>query len=181
MNVGPYMKGYDECICVYNRRGYLSQHCKPSRTKIKNISVQKKRTSLVSHLFSSLRSSPNAYINELRYLKIKRSHHYYQRERNGGVGKNLRMPENFLLRCVHENCWCSCHCPYMARTIKVANFQQYVERHFLTFVQSMISESTITRLDLIWNTYSDQSLTRLTQDKRGCRTKVQVSTPIPGD
>ena len=43
----------------------------------------------------------------------------------------------------------------------------------------MISESTITRLDLIWNTYPDQNLTRLTQDKRGCRTKVQVSTPIP--
>ena len=69
----------------------------------------------------------------------------------------------------------------MVRTIKVANFQQYVERHFLTFVQSMISESTITRLDLIWNTYPDQSLTRLTQDKCGCKTKVQVSTPIPGD
>ena len=23
MNVGPYMKVYDECICVYNRRGYV--------------------------------------------------------------------------------------------------------------------------------------------------------------
>ena len=99
MNVGPYMKVYDECICVYNRRGYLSQHCKPSRTKGKNISVQKKRTSLVSHLFSSLRSSPNAYIDELRYLKIKRSHHYYQRERNGGVGKK---PD--ILECLKTFC-----------------------------------------------------------------------------
>ena len=69
----------------------------------------------------------------------------------------------------------------MVRTSKVANFQQPVERHFLTFVQSMISESTITRLDLIWDSYPDQSLTRLTQDKRGCRTNGQGSTPIPGD
>ena len=72
-----YMEVYDECICVYNWRGYLSQHYKPSRTKGKNISVQKKSTSLVSHLFSSLQSRPNAYIDALRYLKIKRSHYYY--------------------------------------------------------------------------------------------------------
>ena len=44
----------------------------------------------------------------------------------------------------------------MVRTIKVSNFQHYVERHFLTFVQSIISESTITRLDLIWDSYPDQ-------------------------
>ena len=64
-----YMKVYDECVCVYNWRGYLSQHCKPSITEGKNISVQKTSTSLVSHLFSSLQSHPNAY--DLRYLKIK--------------------------------------------------------------------------------------------------------------
>ena len=45
----------------------------------------------------------------------------------------------------------------------------------------MISETTITRLEMIWDSYPDQSLTRLTQDKRGCRTKVQGLTPIPGD
>ena len=28
-------------------------------------------------------------IYDLRYLKIKRSHHYYLTEGNGGVGKNL--------------------------------------------------------------------------------------------
>ena len=94
---------------------------------------------------------------------------------------HLRMPENFFLWCVHDNCWCCCHCPYMARSIKVTNFQQYVECHFLTFVQSLISESTITRLDLIWDSYPDQSLKRLTQEKRGCGAKVQGSTPIPGD
>ena len=33
--------------------------------------------------------APNAYIDALRYLKIKRSHHYYLTEGNGGVGKNL--------------------------------------------------------------------------------------------
>ena len=52
---------------------------------------------------------------------------------------HLRMPGNFFLRCVHGNCWCCCHFPYMVGTIKVASFQQYVERHFLTFVQSMTS------------------------------------------
>ena len=41
--------------------------------------------SLVSHLFSSFQSRPN----NLRYLKIKRSHHYYLTEGNGGVGRNL--------------------------------------------------------------------------------------------
>ena len=46
-------------------------------------------TLLVSHLFSPLRSRPNAYIDDLRYLKIKRSHHYYLTEGNGRVGKNL--------------------------------------------------------------------------------------------
>ena len=52
----------------------------------------------------------------------------------------------------------------MVRTFNVSNFQQYVERHFLTFVQIIISESTVTRLDLIWDFYPDQSLT---QEKRG--------------
>ena len=61
--------------------------CKPSRTEGKNISVQKTSTSLVSYLFSSLQSHPNAY--DLRYLKIQRSHHYYLTEGNGGVEKNL--------------------------------------------------------------------------------------------
>ena len=72
-------------------------------------------------------------------------------------------------------------CPYMVRTIKVANFQQYVKCHSSTFVQSMKSESIIIRFDLIWDSYPDQSLTCLTQEKGGCRTKVQGSTPIPGD
>ena len=40
-------------------------------------------------LFSSLQSRPNAYIDYLRCLKIKRSHHYYLTTGNGGVGKNL--------------------------------------------------------------------------------------------
>ena len=40
-------------------------------------------------LFSSLQSRPNAYIDDLRYLKIKRSHYYYLTKENGGVGKNL--------------------------------------------------------------------------------------------
>ena len=30
-----YIKVYDECICVYNWTGYLSQHCKTSRAKSK--------------------------------------------------------------------------------------------------------------------------------------------------
>ena len=154
-----YMKVYDECVCVYDWREYLSQHCKPSRTEGKNISVQKTSTSLVSHLFSSLQSHPNAY--DLRYLKIKRSHHNYLTEGNGGVEKNLTS-WNGWKRCVYENFWCCCHCPYMVRTIKIANFQKYVECHFLTFVQSMKSESIITRLDLIWDSYPDQSLTGLT-------------------
>ena len=52
----------------------------------------------------------------------------------------LRMSGNFFLRCVHGNCWCCCHCSYVVGTIKVAHFQQYVERHFLRFVQSLISD-----------------------------------------
>ena len=99
MNVGPYMKVYDECIYVYNRRGYLSQHCKPSRTKGKNISVQKKRTSLVSHLFSSLRSSPNAYIDELRYLKIKRATIIIREREKWRSGKK---PD--ILECLKTSC-----------------------------------------------------------------------------
>ena len=54
---------------------------------------------------------------------------------------HLIMPGNYFVPCVHENCWYCCHdYPYMVGIIKVANFQQYVERHFLTFVQSMISD-----------------------------------------
>ena len=45
----------------------------------------------------------------------------------------------------------------------------------------MISLSTITKLNLIWDFHPDQNLTRLTQEKRGWRIKVQGSTPIPDD
>ena len=44
-------------------------------------------TLLVSHLFSSLQSRTNGYIDYLRCLKIKRSRHYYLTKGNGGVGK----------------------------------------------------------------------------------------------
>lgn len=74
---------------------------------------------------------------------------------------------------------------HMVRPTKAANFSQYMERHFVPFIQSMVSESTVTRLDLIWDTYPDDSLKRQAQEKRGAstagRTKVQGSTPIPGD
>ena len=66
----------------------------------------------------------------------------------------------------------------MVRTIKNEKCQKYVECHFLTFVQSMISECTITRLDLICDSYLNQRLTRLKQEKRACRTNVKGSTPI---
>ena len=174
-----YMKVYDECICVW--RGYLSKHCKPSRTKGKNNIVQKTSTSMVSHLYSSLQSRPNAYMMYVIWKSKGATIIIWQREMEEWKKIwHLRMAEHFL-RCVYENCWCCCHCPYMVRTIKVANFQQHVECHFLTFVQSIKSDSTITRLDLMWDSYPDQSLTRLTREKGGCRFKVQGSTPIPGD
>ena len=46
-----YVKVYDECICVYNWREYISQHCQPSRTKGKNINVQKQSTSIFGFSF----------------------------------------------------------------------------------------------------------------------------------
>ena len=52
------------------------------------VSVLKQSTSLVSHLFSSLQSRPNADIDDLCYLRIKRSHHHYLTKGNGGVGKS---------------------------------------------------------------------------------------------
>ena len=115
--------------------------CKPSRTKGKNISVLKQSTSLLSHLFSSLQSRPNADIADLCYLRIKRSHHHYQTEGQRGGTKSD------ILECLEtSSCDVSMEIAdaaaivHMFRTIKVASFQQYVERHFLTFVQSMISD-----------------------------------------
>ena len=57
-------------------------------------------TSLVSHLFSSLQSRPNAYIDYLRCLKIKRSHHYYLTKVNRGVGE-----KSDILECLKTSSW----------------------------------------------------------------------------
>ena len=76
-------------LCLKTEEGISPNIANHRELKAKNISVQKKSISLVSHLFSSLQSRPNAYIDDLRYSKIKRSHNYYLTEGNGGVGKNL--------------------------------------------------------------------------------------------
>ena len=161
-----------------------------TKGKKSNICVLKQNTSLVSHLFIFLQSRPDADIDD--FFKFEN-----QKEPPSlsDKGKLRSGKKSDIIECLKIS-----SCPmndvsmkildaaaivHMVRPTKAANFQQYVERHFFPFVQSMTSASTITRLDLIWDTYPDQSLERLTQEKRGasagCRTKVQGSTPIPSD
>ena len=188
-NAWMYTKVYYGCICVYNWRGYLSQHCKPSRTKGKNIYIFCNVAVTLQQHWSARKLVYRRQVLRWFHIYLVLSKHAQmhiwftlfenQKEppllsdrgkwRSGGkIDILVRMAENFFLRCVYENCWCCCHCPYnMVGTIKAATFQQYVERHFLTFVQSMISEFTIIRLDLICDSYPDQSLTRLTQKNQG--------------
>ena len=69
----------------------------------------------------------------------------------------------------------------MVRPTLAKTFSQYVSLHIIPFLESQISDST-QRLDAVWDTYPDENLKALTQQKRGYGARVRVgnsSAPIP--
>ena len=85
-------------------------------------------------------------------FEIKRSHHYYLTEGNG-VEEILERLKSMCLWKLLMLLPLSIYGPNH-QSCKLSTIRRM---SFLTFVQSMKSESIITRLDLIWDSYPDQS------------------------
>ena len=61
------------------------------------------------------------------------------------------------------------------------NFREYVSLHIIPFFESQMRDCT-QRLDALWDTYPDENLQALTQQKRGNGAGIKVghgSAPIP--
>ena len=116
-----YMKVYDEWICVKR-----VLHC-----------------NIANH--RELKAKILVYWNKVHlcYLRIKKSYHHYQKKGNGGKGKI-----SDILECdvSMEIVYASSIVQIWSEPSKVQTFNNraYVERSFLNFVQSMISDFTST-------------------------------------
>ena len=72
---------------------------------------------------------------------------------------------------------------HMVRPTYGTNYQQYVVRHFMSFITNSLTNST-SRLDIIWDNYPDHNLKAQAQAKRGnpgVTTIVEGSTPVSRD
>ena len=61
-------------------------------------------------------------------------------------------------------------------------FGEYVQMHLLPYIQSQMPDST-TRVDAVWDTYTEAGLKSQTRGKRGetarHRTRVSAKIPLP--
>ena len=71
----------------------------------------------------------------------------------------------------------------MVQPIKAKTFDDYVTHYFIPYISSA-AQGNVSILDLVWDTYPEDSLKLQTQEKRGsgskvARTIVKCTTPVP--
>ncbi|MES9882214.1 MAG: hypothetical protein ABW185_15180 [Sedimenticola sp.] len=69
---------------------------------------------------------------------------------------------------------------HMVRPTRAKTFDEYASIHFVPFIKSHLG-GQVTRVDIVWDVYLEQSLKGQTQRRRGTgtRTRVTGKTPIP--
>ena len=73
---------------------------------------------------------------------------------------------------------------HMVPPTRAATFMEYVNLHIVPFLKAQLT-TVVERIDAVWDTYPEQSLKYMTQQRRGSgpRTRLQAdgdgSTPIP--
>ena len=156
---------------------------------VKNSGTQKHNTTLVTQLFLSLQSRPDADIMDFfRYENQKEPPSLADR------GMMRSGAKSDILSCLNAP---TCHSSAikeatvmifdmaavinMIRPTLAKNFREYVSLHIIPYFKSKMSDNT-QRLDAVWDTYPDDNLKALTQQKRGNGARIKVgdgSTPIP--
>ena len=156
---------------------------------VKNSGTQKHNTTLVTQLFLSLQSRPDADILDFfRYENQKEPPSLADR------GMMRSGAKSDILSCLNTP---TCHSSAikeatvmifdmaavinMIRPTLAKNFREYVSLHIIPYFKSKMSDNT-QRLDAVWDTYPDDNLKALTQQKRGNGARIKVgdgSTPIP--
>ena len=156
---------------------------------MKNSGTQKHNTTLVTQLFLSLQSRPDADIMDFfRYENQKEPPSLADR------GMMRSGAKSDILSCVNApTCRSSAikeatvmifdmaAVINMIRPTLAKNFREYVSLHIIPYFKSKMSDNT-QRLDAVWDTYPDDNLKALTQQKRGNGARIKVgddSTPIP--
>ncbi|MES9879449.1 MAG: hypothetical protein ABW185_01030 [Sedimenticola sp.] len=163
-----------------------------SRAKYSKISSLKRDTSLVSRLFLSIQSRPDFDLNDFFRFENQREPPSLSNQGQLRSGKKsdvltclsiskVLSPQDISVKVLD-----GAAVVHMVRPTKATDFDQYVSRHFMPFITSTARASTTppTRLDIVFDTYPENSLKAQTQSKRstpGATTIVEGSTPVPQD
>ena len=162
------------------------------RKKEIKIGIQKQNTVLITQLFLSLKSRPDADMAE--FFKFENQREPPAPSDRGSLRAGTKSD---ILRCMntptgHANPAkeATVHVVDMAAIIhmvlptKASTFAEYVPLHIVPFLKAQIT-NTVERIDAVWDTYPEQNLKSVTQQRRewGTRTRLEPDgdgrTPIP--
>ncbi len=160
------------------------------RKKGSKIGIQKQNTLLVTQLFLSLQSRPDADMTEFFTFENQREPPSLADRSSLRAGT-----KSDILTCIqaptgHSNLPIQATVlvvdmaavVHMVNPTRAVTFAEYVPVHIVPFLKAQVT-ATVERIDLVWDTYPDENLKSLTQQRRGSgpRTRISIdgSTPIP--
>jgi hypothetical protein len=176
---------------IIRRNNFFTFKNRPdTKKKASKIGIQKQNTTLITQLFLSLQSRPDADIAEFFFFENQREPPTLS---NNGMLRSGQKSD--IIRCVGAPTGRSLAARNVSMTVmdgpavvhmvkptKSITFKDYVPQHIVPFLQAQIT-ATVTRIDLCWDTYPDGSLKVQTQTRRGSGPRTQLgpdgSSPIP--
>ncbi|MES9881863.1 MAG: hypothetical protein ABW185_13375 [Sedimenticola sp.] len=173
------------------KRHIVPTFAKPVESKSRNskVSMVKRDASLVTQLFLSMQSRQDADLDEFfRYENQKEPPAISDKGKLRSGKKSdildcLEIPKVTGPSDVTAKVLDGAAIVHMVQPTKATNFAEYVTRHFMPFIASNM-QGEVQRLDIVWDTYPEESLKLQAQEKRGtgtmvARTVVKGSTAIP--
>lgn len=151
--------------------------------------TQKKNMTLITQLFLSLQSRPDADVEEFFRFENQR-----EPPSLADYGSLRSGSKSDILECIKAPTGRSSQARrativvldmaaviHMVRPTSAKTFAEYATQHMIPFLKSQINPA-VSRIDAIWDTYPEESLKSLTHQRRGTGPRTRVgsgSTRIP--
>ena len=173
------------------KRNFVPTFAKPEEPKKKEskVSMLKHDASLVTQLFLFVQSRPDSDLDEFVSYENRKDPPALSDQGKLRAGKKsdilecLKIPNVSAGPDVTAKVLDGAAVVHMVQPTKAKTFDDYVTRHFIPYLSSS-AQGNVRRLDLVWDTYPEDSLKLQTQEKRGsgskvARTVVKGTTPVP--
>lgn len=162
------------------------------RKKSSKVGVQKHNTVLIIQLFLSLQSRPDADMTEFFTYENQREPPSLSDRGSLRAGN-----KSDILACVNAptgsanpakqvtvQLYDMAAIVHIVRPSRASTFAEYVSLHIIPFIKSKMTD-TVERVDAMWDTYPEDSLKSLAQQRRGSGARTRLdpdsdgTTPIP--